>query len=202
MWRVDASWSAAILVGGQARRLRGEAKPRLAIGGRTVLERQAAMLATLGIRPTLIARHPDSYADLTWPVTRDLLDAGALGALYTALATATTTWVLVLAGDMPFVSAALVRHLLDVRDDWDAIVPRTGDQWHPLCALYARRVAPELGAVLDSGERRITDAIARLRCRAIEGETLAALDPDDAVLTNVNTPDDLRRAVARAVHER
>ena len=45
---------------------------------------------------------------------------------------------IVVACDMPFVSAPLLGHLLRSLDDADAVVPRTERGYHPLCAVYAR----------------------------------------------------------------
>lgn len=199
---MDLSWSAAILVGGRARRLDGRAKPRLAIGGRTVLDRQVAALGALGAVPTLVAVDPAAYADCGLRAIADRVDAGALGGLYTALAEARTAWVVVLAGDMPFITPTVLRHLLDARDDHDAVVPRTGTLWHPLCAVYATSTAPALQASIASGVRRIGDVIAGLRVRAVDPSALAAIDPAGLALTNVNTPDDLRQARADARHGR
>lgn len=196
------SWSAAILVGGRARRLDGRPKPRLPVGGRSILDRQIDTLAALGAVPTLVTPDPAAYGDLGLPLVPDLVDAGALGGLYTALANARTAWVLVLAGDMPFLTAALLQHLLDVRPGWDAVVPCTHGRWHPLCAVYAAQVAPRLGQAIDHGTRRIGDAVASLRTHAVDDAAMAALDPAGLALTNVNTPDDLAQAMARAAHER
>lgn len=199
---MDLSWSAAILVGGRARRLGGHAKPRLPIGGRSILDRQIAALAALGAVPTLVTPDPTSYADLGLPVLPDLVDAGALGGLYTSLAHARTPWVLVLAGDMPFVTTALLQHLLDARPGWDVVAPCTGGRWHPLCAVYGAHVASCLRSAIDAGVRRIGDALAPLHRRAVDDAALAQIDPAGRALTNVNTPEDLDQALARAADER
>lgn len=199
---MDRSWTAAILVGGRARRLDGRAKPLLAIGGRTVLDRQVAALASLGAVPVLVTADPASYADADLPRVTDLVEAGALGGLFTAVAQARTAWVIVLAGDMPFITPVVLQYLLDARGDCDAVVPRTGAQWHPLCAVYATHLAPRLQAAITEGTRRVTNVIAGLRVRVIESGELAAIDPAGRALTNVNTPDDLQQALSHAAHER
>lgn len=199
---MDLSWSAAILVGGRARRLDGQPKPRLPVGGRPILERQIDALAALGVTPTLVTADATPYAGLGLPIVTDRVDAGALGGLYTALAAAPTAWVLVLAGDMPFVTPALLRLLLDARGGAEAVVPRVGGRWHPLCAAYATHVAPRLRAAIDQGTRRIGDVLARVDTHAVDDAALAVIDPAGLALTNVNTPEDLAQAAAHAAHER
>lgn len=183
-------WSAAVLAGGRARRLGGVAKPLVSVGGETVLTRQAAALATLGAVPRLVTPHADPYRTSGLAIVSDLVDAGALGALYTALATADTRYVMVLAGDLPFVTAPFLRSLLDARHAWDAVVPAPGGRWQPLCAVYDAHVAPALRARIDAGAWRVVDAVATLRVGIVDDAAIAAFDRDGRLLLNLNTPDD------------
>ncbi len=188
------AWSAAVLAGGRGRRLDGRTKPLVDLHGRTILARQAAALAALGRVPRLIAPDATPYAALPFEVVPDLVAAGALGALYTAVASAPTPYVLVIAGDLPFVTADFLGALVARRADAEAIVPQPGGRWQPLCAVYHRDVAARLRARIDRGEWRITDALEDLVVCAVRDADLSPFDPDGRLLLNVNTPDDLRLA--------
>jgi molybdopterin-guanine dinucleotide biosynthesis protein A len=189
-----ATWSAAILVGGRARRLGGCSKPLLDVGGLTILARQRAMLAALGVVPRLVAADPVPLQHLGLEVVADIVDGGALGGLCTALETAATDVVVVLAGDMPFLTGEFVGALLAHVDGHDAAVPRTAETWHPLAAAYRRRVTPRLRAELASGERRVIAAVTGLDVAVLDDTALAPLDRDGSLLCNVNTPDEYERA--------
>lgn len=193
-----ATWSACILAGGKGRRLDGLVKPLVAVGGRTILSRQVETLAALGVRPALVAPDPAPFASLGLTVLPDDVAAGALGALYTAVARTPTPHVLVLAGDMPFITAEWLAFLVGLVADHDAVVPCVAGRWHPLCAVYHRRAAGRLRAAIDAGQWRVTDAVATLDVRLVSGDELRPFDPDDRVLLNVNTPDDHRRAAGHA----
>lgn len=192
------AWSAAVLAGGRGRRLDGRTKPLVDLHGQTFLARQAAALAALGQVPRLIATDAMPYAALPYEVVPDLVAAGALGALYTAVATSPTPYVLVVAGDLPFLTAAFLGALVARRTDAEAIVPRPGGRWQPLCAVYHRDVAARLRARIDRGEWRVTDALEDLVVGAVSDADLAPFDPDGRLLLNVNTPDDLRLATGHA----
>ncbi len=195
------SVSAAILCGGRGRRLGGVDKSMLPVGGRPILERQLDVLAQLGSvltgAPRLIG-HSAWASGRSLTIVPDAVDAGALGGLYTALASAPTDHVLVLAADLPFVTAAFLAYLVERarRDDHDAVVPRDASGRHPLCALYHRRVAPVLEQRIARGALRIIDALEALDVDDLGPDTLAAFDPDGHLLLNVNTPDDYQRATA------
>lgn len=188
-------WSAAILAGGRAARLDGQAKHLLPVGGRAILARQLEMLAALGAGDVAIVGRPDIEVTTGVRLVSDVVDnAGALGGLYTALTTARSDRVLVIACDLPFLSSAFVAHLLATGLDADAVVPRTVDGWHPLCGVYHCRIARCFRARIDRGALRITDALGDIDVHAIDPEEVARFDPDGRLLLNVNTPDDYRRA--------
>jgi molybdopterin-guanine dinucleotide biosynthesis protein A len=193
--------SAAILAGGRATRLQGADKASLLVGGRRIIERQLAALAEVAgeVRIIVAAGAGDAarYADLGVPIVADAVaGVGPLGGLYTALLEARYDRVLVLACDMPFVPAAVLQHLViesGTGEQVDAVVPRSGAGLEPLCALYRRQTAPAVRALIDSGERRMTALLARLRVRAIDEGAFAPYD-GGTLFMNVNTPHDYARA--------
>ena len=124
--------------------------------------------------------------------------AGALGGLYTALVEAPTEQVLVIACDMPFISAPFLIALATLGTDVDAAIPRDAHGPHPLCASYHRRIADRLKTRIDAGALRILDALSDLQVRDIGPDEVAPFDPDGRLLTNVNTPGDYERALLAA----
>ena len=121
--------------------------------------------------------------------------AGPLGGLYTAIVAASPARVLVVACDMPFLTAPFLRHLVAGATGVDAVVPRTADGYHPLCGVYAPSAAEPLRRRIESGRLKVIDALADLKVREIGPEEIARYDPDGRLFFNVNTPDDYRRAL-------
>jgi molybdopterin-guanine dinucleotide biosynthesis protein A len=198
--------AAAILAGGHARRMHGQDKSALDISGRSIIERQLAILRHLTTDLLIVTAHGDEagaerFARLGVRVAPDLVpDAGPLGGLYTALSQTTTACTLILACDMPFVSIDLLRHLAARVQGWEAAVPRTRDGYHPLCAAYANTIAPLVRGRLDRGELTMTGLLHALRLTEIGPDELARVDPEDVMLSNVNTPHDYRQALSRALN--
>ncbi len=187
--------TAAILVGGRARRFDGELKPALRVGNQTIIERQLGAIREAEIRDILFVGRWPGMPRTEGRHIPDVIEAGgALGGLYSALLVAATPIVLVLAGDLPFVTAMLLRHLARLDPHEDAVVPRTADGWHPLCAGYRRSVATRLKRRLHRGDLRVSDALADMRVREVTSERLSDMRSGDLLLMNVNTPDDHRRA--------
>ena len=193
---------AAILIGGRARRLDGAFKPLLPIGERRILERQIDAVRAAGIENIALIGNWNIDERPPLPVFADAIEAaGSLGALYTALLVTTAERTIVLAGDMPFVAPALVAALGQTLGKEDVVVPRSADGRHPLCAGYRRSVAMRLKSRIDRGALRVRDALEDLEVRELGLDQLMAIDADNTMLMNVNTPADYERARTLA-HDR
>jgi len=189
--------SAAILAGGRARRLGGADKARLAVGGARIIDRQLAALATVADDIRIVATDRERYAGLGLRVIADVVpEAGPLGGLYSALLDATHDRMLILACDLPFVTAALLQRLVDesgTGEEIDAVVPRSARGLEPLCALYRTRAAAAARARIDRGDLKAAGLLADLRVRELGREALAPYD-GGSLFENVNTPHDHARA--------
>ena len=189
--------TAAILIGGRARRLDGRFKPWLPVDGQPILTRQLSALAIAGVEHIVLIGRWSVEERPPKPVVADAVEqAGPLGALYTALLVAPADCTLVLAGDMPLVTPALVNALFTIAPDEEAVVPRTTDGVHPLCASYRRCTAARMKARLDRSALSVREALHDMHVREITPEDMAVLDPDGMTLMNVNTLADYERARA------
>jgi molybdopterin-guanine dinucleotide biosynthesis protein A len=191
-------WTAAILAGGQARRLGGLDKSALSVGAQTVLQRQLAVLRDLTPHILMVGRDSAPAGETGVRVVPDRVErSGALGGIYTALCEAPTEIVLVLACDMPFVTAAFIAALVgraEADAAADAVVPRDARGRHPLCAVYRTRVAHKIHARIDTGALRVLDALGELHVLEVGPDELQQWNSDGRLLLNINTPDDYARA--------
>src|SRR5579872_4280468 len=183
--------AAAILAGGSARRFGGADKASLVVGGARIIERQLAALAAVTDDIRIVSNDPDRYAALGVRVIPDQIrDAGPLGGLHAALVDAATHAVIVLACDLPFVTAALLEALaieFGTGEDVDVVIPRTTRGLQPLCAIYAARCAEPARRRIGAGDLEVRGLLKDVRVREIGPETLAPFE-NGSVFLNVNTP--------------
>lgn len=126
----------------------------------------------------------------------DLLPgSGPLGGIYTAIRAAARGRVLVVACDMPFLTAPFLGRLVAECVGVDAVVPRAADGFHPLCAVYAQSAAAAIRRRIRHGQLKVVDALADLAVREIGPEEITPYDPDGTLFVNINTPDDYQRAL-------
>jgi molybdopterin-guanine dinucleotide biosynthesis protein A len=207
---------AAILTGGKSSRM-GLDKAFLEIAGMPILQRTANLLAPLVAGITLVtsaasanaraAGNPPNpmdglqgYARFGLPTCADRWPgAGPLGGIATALGSARAPWCLILACDLPYLTADWLAYLLGKTDESvaDAIVPETSHGLEPLCGVYRTSSTPAITAALESGLRKVTDAFENLSLERVPESEWRRFSPDRSLFHNMNTWQDYQQAKER-----
>jgi len=190
-----AELSGALLLGGASSRM-GRDKAGLQVGAEASAVRLAHLLEGLCAEVLLVGGAPPAGA----PGRRVPDPPGprcALRGLVAALEAARTERLLVLATDLLGVTPDLLLALL-AWPEAAAVVPRDPEGSQPLCALYRPdRVRDEARRRLEAGELSLRGLLEALDARFLEGPDLEAVDPAGTALLDVNTPGELREALAR-----
>jgi molybdopterin-guanine dinucleotide biosynthesis protein A len=200
-------FSAAILIGGRATRFDGRDKGALVVAGRTILSRQLEAFASIAPQPPadtmLVGGAPPAGAPAGVRHVPDIVAGlGPLGGLHAALSSARHDRTLVLACDMPFVSAPLLGHLVslaDADDRPDVVVPRTERGYHPLCAVYSRTCLEPAARRLAQGDLKLAGLFDEVRVRVVNAGALAVFGDPDRLLANVNTSFEYRAIAANGM---
>jgi molybdopterin-guanine dinucleotide biosynthesis protein A len=202
------SCTGVILAGGAASRYGGRPKGLERVGGRRVIDRVADALRGATDELLLIANDSAARAWLTEVrVAADVrTNCGSLGGIHAALVRAGQP-VLVVAWDMPFVPAALLRMLRDGGSRADAVLPESGSRrgLEPLCAYYSPACVPAIERRLDANDMRVVSFFEDVRVERIPEQVVRQFGDPALLFMNVNTPDDLalaERHAADGVHHR
>lgn len=164
----------------------GRDKALLEFEGSTLAARIAECVRGVAGNVTLIGP-PDRYRSLGYTVIADrVTECGPLGGVYTALLASRAEWNLMIACDMPFVTAPLLEELFAAAESGpstvDCIVPATtGSDLDPLCAVYHRRCAHPALRAIERNVFKMHDFVSSLRL-------LKHAVADPAPLANINTP--------------
>ncbi|MGE3843594.1 MAG: molybdenum cofactor guanylyltransferase [Vicinamibacterales bacterium] len=187
----------AILAGGRATRFHGINKATLSVDGRRIIDRQLDVLRATTIEQFVVGGRGDSFEALPVAVIADeIAGAGPLGGLLTALNASRTSRVVVIACDMPFVTEPFIRFLIACSVHGEgarhaAVVPRSRDGLHPLCAVYSTALAPAVADRIATGRLALRGLVEDVDARVLGPEELLPFDRDGFLLANVNTPADL-----------
>jgi molybdopterin-guanine dinucleotide biosynthesis protein A len=193
--------AAAIIAGGEARRLGGVEKSGLLVGGRSIAERQLEVLRPRFSRVFAVAGRAEPWRAVGVEV---LSDRGAPGRGPLAGLDAALTGlrddedaVVCVAADMPFLSGAALELLRDTAPGADAVVAKVGGHPEPLFARYARVCAAGVAAALAANRLKAAAFLATVSVHWLSEADLRAVDPSLATLANVNTAADLAAAERR-----
>jgi molybdopterin-guanine dinucleotide biosynthesis protein A len=197
MTDVPQGVSLAIQAGGGSTRM-GEDKALKPFLGRPLIQRVIARLSPLADEVLVTTNQPENYAFLGLRLVPDLLPGrGALGGLYTALASASFPLAAVVACDMPFASAPLLRAMIAIMqaEQVDVVIPRTATGLEPLHAVYrCAACLPAVRRALEAGQRKVIAWFPEVRVRAVTPPETAALDPSALAFWNINTPQEFLEA--------
>lgn len=187
--------SAFILAGGKSTRM-GTDKAFVPLDGRTLLAR-ALDLARQITSHVYIVGEGKKFAPFA-PVVEDIYPGcGPLGGIHAALRSSLSELNVILAVDTPFVSLALLQHLITrARNRPSAIVtvPHANGGWQPLCALYRRPFAERAEQALSQGRYKIDALFDHGTTQAIGDAELETAGFSPRIFRNLNTPEELAQA--------
>ena len=154
-----------MLAGGRSSRM-GEDKALLPFAGGTLIAHVAGLVEQAAGSVAVVG-DPARYAFLGYRVIPDNFPGqGPLAGIEAALAATGSDWNLVVACDMPGLSVAFLRQLLETAgaSGADCLLPHgPSGLAEPLCAVYHRRALGVISGSLQRGVRKITDGLAGLR---------------------------------------
>ncbi len=184
----------AVQAGGNSRRM-GVDKGLVHLGGKALIEHVLDKVRGLGDELLIVTNQPKDYAYLDVPLVPDSLAAsGALVGLHTALEQARGDRVLVLACDMPFLNRPLLEHLIEISPRAEVTVPRRGEYYEPLHAVYQRSCLTTVRQLMALGKQSLTSLYPLVELQLVEEDVLDLYDPEGRSFFNVNTPEDLAQA--------
>ena len=198
----QARTSCVVLAGGKSRRL-GRDKAVEPIGGQPLIRRVVQRAGILCDEVLVVvageARGADLPLDEGCRVVVDRYpDTGSLGGIFSGLDAAGQSWVLAVACDMPFLNLDLLRRMISLREDYDAVVPVIDGRPEPTHSLYSKSCLPFIESRLISGDLKISGFYDEVRVRYVSQQEVQSLDPEYLSFFNVNTQQDLDKALALA----
>jgi len=192
-----------ILAGGASSRM-GRDKGLLDFGGVPLILHTVRLLEPL-VAEVIIVGSPSRYAKLGLRAIED--DArpqcggdrprrGPLAGIATALAATRSRWNLIIACDLPYLTAEWLDWLLSraLRSRGEAVIPRTERGIEPLAAVYRHECGATVAAALARGVRKVSDAIKALRVDLVYPREWRSIDSSGMILRNMNAPGDYEEA--------
>jgi molybdopterin-guanine dinucleotide biosynthesis protein A len=177
----------------------GRVKALERINGQSLIERTIECLSPLS-QAVLVVTSQEQFdiiaaSQLKGKIIVDLYPGkGSLGGVYTGLASADSSYSLVVGCDMPYLNRDLLRYLVEIAPNFDAVVPKVDDMLEPLHAVYSKGCLAPIRELLNQDRLGISQIFNLVKTRYVGRDEIAKFDPQCLSYFNINTLDDLRKA--------
>jgi molybdopterin-guanine dinucleotide biosynthesis protein A len=190
----NMNFTAALLAGGASRRM-GRDKSTIVIDGEPLWQRQLRTLLATDPAELLISGRPTApYASTAVVIEDETPGCGPLGGVATLLARATHPFVLVLAVDLPAMTAEFLHQLVgSAIDQRSALALEIDGRFEPLAAVYTRDCLPIARRSLAKGELAMQAFLHQLATSGLL-QSRVALPAERPFFRNLNRPADLPEA--------
>jgi len=183
----------------------GEDKALKMFLGRPLIQRVVERLSPIADELIVTTNRLEDYSFLNLRLIPDLKPGrGALGGLYTAIASASNPIVAVVACDMPFASATFLDSAtrLMVQEGADVVIAKSEEGYEPLHAVYRRETClAAIEAAIEADQWKVIAWFPKVNLRVLTQDEIKHIDPDGLVFWNVNTPQEFAKAEQLATSE-
>ncbi len=187
--------SAFVLAGGRSSRM-GTDKALLRLpNGQSLLARAWTVASTVTPYVYVLGSR-SKYQDLPLPLIEDIYPGrGPLGGIHAALTVTTTELNLIVAVDMPAMTAECLQYLRERAQGTDAlvVVPELGGHVQGLAAIYRKAFLPFAEEALAAGRNKVSSSFPAGRTLIISSDEFAEAGFGPELFRNVNTEDEWLR---------
>ncbi|MDP2644030.1 MAG: molybdenum cofactor guanylyltransferase [Desulfobacterales bacterium] len=177
-----------VLAGGKSSRF-GEDKALALVDGMPMIQRTVNLLTELQLDPCVITNASRDYSFLTCRIERDLVpDKGPMGGLYTAGCLFEDCSLVVLTCDMPALTSASVRYLIErhKKDNGATVYSCKENFKHPFPGVYETSLRDSISKFIEIKQMSMQELF-----KAIPEINVLGFPFDQGMLSNINEKRDL-----------
>jgi molybdopterin-guanine dinucleotide biosynthesis protein A len=197
---VQADVSAFVLTGGKSERM-GNDKALLRLpSGNTLLEHALAVASAVAGEVGIVGPR-QRYGTYAWAgeIVEDVFaERGPLGGIHAALSASQTDWNVLLAVDLPLVSADLLLWMLKMARSAgkEVTAASVAGGLHPLCGVYRKRFKGRAEQGLQEGRNKVAANFDAASLRILTEEEVRSAGFSPEMFVNVNTPEEFQKLTA------
>ncbi|OPY08394.1 MAG: putative molybdenum cofactor guanylyltransferase [Syntrophus sp. PtaB.Bin001] len=185
-----------ILAGGKNSRI-GKNKAFLEIAGERLIDQTIRIFRQLFPEVILVTNEPHLYLNQDVTLVTDIYkEKGPLGGLYAGLFYASFEKAFLSACDMPYLNIEFIRYMMERAEGYDIVIPETSEGYFPVHAVYSRRCLPSIKGLLIKNRLKMTGCFKGARVLFIPESVIKSYDPEEKMLLNINTDQDLQQVLA------
>jgi molybdopterin-guanine dinucleotide biosynthesis protein A len=202
-----AGITALILAGGLNTRFSGP-KGLIRINDTPIIESNLSVMRSVFKDVLISTNSPEIYFRFGARMLGDVLPSrGPMSGIYTALLNAADEAVFVMACDMPFPDAGLIRLICERHAGWpgpdhlDATIPVGNGKPQPLFGVYGKSLMRALEESVFQDRVMLARFLDERRTQYIDETDVRAVDPECRSFININTPGEYEAIIGNQVPE-
>jgi molybdopterin-guanine dinucleotide biosynthesis protein A len=191
--------TAAVLAGGKSSRF-GSNKALASWRNGNVMDAVTSAVMAISDELFIVANEPTAYKYMGLPIIKDdVINAGPMAGLLSALKNARGNRVFIAACDMPLLNPGLIQWMWGIETLAAVVIPRTANGLEPLHAIYHRSLIPLLEHSIRCNQLSLQRFLAGVSRYEISSEDIIKFCPDFSCLKSANTEDELE--TLREIHD-
>ena len=182
-----------ILAGGSSIRF-GQNKAFVDVGGIRLIDCITEKMKNIFEQVIMIANEKERYEYIGIPIIEDLIKGlGPIGGIYTGLMSISNQAGFFVACDMPFINKQLIRYMVDIKDNHEAVVPMVANNIEPLHAIYSKSCLTTIKELINSNLYQVRLLYERMPVRYIREDEIKKFCTPGKAFLNINTPDEFTK---------
>lgn len=180
----------AILAGGKSTRM-GKDKATMKVCDKPLIQLVYEKVKPVFKKIIIVSSVHDQFPGIDAPIVRDIAPfRSSMVGIASALLSADTPYVFVLACDMPFVTEQSIGYMLKAVHGEEVVIPRTQYGWEALHAVYNRSCLSVMLTHIWFNRLKIIRTLPFFSVREVR-EHPAFINGKTSVFTNINVEEDL-----------
>jgi len=183
-----------ILAGGKSRRMKKN-KVLLQIDKKLVIESIVEKLKIVFDDVVIIGNFSLDYRFSGVRLVKDIVsEKGPLGGIYTGLSVSQSKYSFICGCDMPFLNINLIQYMVRKKTDYNVLIPKYGDCFEPLHAMYSKSIIPVIKEKIEQGTYSIQSIFPKVKVKYITEKEMEKFGNWQEFFFNINTPSHLKTA--------
>jgi molybdopterin-guanine dinucleotide biosynthesis protein A len=160
--------------------------------GKQMLEHALKCCHDVNVSEVIVVGNKDQNTKGDFKYVQDEFDdVGPLGGILSGLKMASNEINIVLPCDTPFISADVVRSLVQKAVHHEVVIACVDGKMHPTVGAYKKTLINDLSNYLNAGNRKMIDFITSVKHKILDERELKGVESN--TFANLNTQKELRR---------
>ncbi|MCM8804995.1 MAG: molybdenum cofactor guanylyltransferase [Candidatus Omnitrophica bacterium] len=187
---------AIILAKGEKSKRLNLDKSFIEIGNKKIIEIIIEKISQLFKKIHIVSILPEKfiiYKNEKIDILKDVLKCGPIGGIYIGLKNSKSLYNFVFACDLPFINVDFIRYMINIKKDYDVLVPVYNGNFEVLHSIYTKNILNTIENLIKEKNFKVKEILKKVNVRYIEENQIKKICKDENIFFNLNTEENLKQ---------